>query len=306
MTSQIIPYLDLFLEYLIVERGVSKNTVTAYSQDIKDFALWLNKAPHDAALTDIQSYMQVLHHQSLQTRSIARKLSSLRQFYLFLKGDELIQSNPMLEIELPKIGRSLPKILTEDDIMALVHAAYTKPGPEGLRLVCLLELLYATGLRVSELVSLRFNDIQATLNLTQNPAPLVINGKGNKERLVLISNAGLDALKNYCAVRPFFIKRPQQNQWLFPSSSREGYLTRQRFGQLLKDLAITAGIDHHKVSPHIIRHAFASHMLNRGADLLSLQKLLGHADIATTEIYTHVMGEQLEEALLAYHPLSKG
>ena len=315
-----IRYLETFLEYLAIERGASKNTLEAYTRDIQAFADWLKSIPLEDVLPDtIRDYLKTLQLHHLQPRSIARKISSLRQFYQFLKDEDLMAMNPMLDIELPKLGRSLPKILSEQDIVALVEAAYAKPGPEGIRLVCLLELLYATGLRVSELISLRLNNVMACLNLKQSPAPLIITGKGNKERLVLISEAGLTALHAYLKVRPFFIKGASaassqvpasqipasQVPWLFPSTSQEGYLTRQRFGQLLKELATAAGLSYHQVSPHVIRHAFASHLLSRGADLISLQKLLGHADIATTEIYTHVMAERLEEVVLKYHPLSK-
>jgi integrase/recombinase XerD len=298
-------HLEAFLEYLAIERGAAKNTLEAYRRDIGAFSGWLQSTPLQTATpSTIRDYLKTLQAQHLQPRSIARKISSLRQFYQFLKEEEIMATNPMLDIELPKLGRSLPKILSEADMIALVEAAYAKPGPEGIRLVCLLELLYATGLRVSELLSLRLHDVMACLKLQQSPAPLIITGKGNKERLVLISETGLSALRHYIQVRPTFSKGVTV-PWLFPSTSQEGYLTRQRFGQLLKELAMAAGLPYHRVSPHVIRHAFASHLLGRGADLISLQKLLGHADIATTEIYTHVMADRLEEAVFKYHPLSK-
>tara|TARA_R110002095_G_scaffold114088_4_gene99649 strand:+ start:1634 stop:2548 length:915 start_codon:yes stop_codon:yes gene_type:complete len=298
--------LNIFLEGLAAERGLSQNTLQAYQRDLLDFSALL-KGTDFLSVTpqDIRSYLQHLHSRALDPKTIARRLSALRHFYLFLYEQKEIDENPICDIEMPKIGKSLPKVLTKEEIVALVEAAYHKEGPEGIRLLCLLELLYATGLRVSELVALPCSDIMAALRLDQIPMPLVVRGKGNKERLVLLSTPSVKALKAYLEIRHVF--DPQKNQlgkWLFPSTAKQGYLTRQRFGQLLKELALEAGIPLEKVSPHIIRHAFASHMLNNGADLLSLQKLLGHSDIATTEIYTHLRSDHLEETVLNHHPLS--
>lgn len=299
--------LDLFLEGLTAERGASQNTLTAYNHDLTDFLTFLKKTDLlKANSDDIRSYLQELHKRSLEPRTIARRLSALRHFYSFLQEQRDIKDNPTLDIDMPKIGKSLPKTLSEEEVTTLVNAAYDKDGPEGTRLVCLLELLYATGLRVSELIALPCSDILAALRTDQLPMPLIVRGKGNKERLVLLSKTAVESLKNYLTIRSYFDKNNQKRgQWLFPSTSAQGYLTRQRFGQLLKALALESGIPPSKVSPHIIRHAFASHMLHNGADLLSLQKLLGHSDISTTEIYTHIMGDRLEKTVLDHHPLSK-
>ena len=298
--------LSLFLESLTAERGLSQNTLQAYQHDLLDFLDFLKKESYlSATPSHIRDYLHHLYGRALEPRTIARRLSALRHFYAFLSEENDIKENPTCDIEMPKIGKSLPKTLNEEEILALIEAAYHKEGPEGLRVLCLLELLYATGLRVSELVALPCSDIIAALRRDQIPMPLVVRGKGNKERLVLLSAASVKALKSYLNVRHLFDKEKKDlGKWLFPSTSKQGYLTRQRFGQLLKELALEAGISLDKVSPHIIRHAFASHMLNNGADLLSLQKLLGHSDIATTEIYTHVMGDRLEQTVLEYHPLS--
>ncbi len=300
-------FLTLFLEGLAAERGASQNTLKAYEHDIKDFSESLKTTSLlEARALDIRSYLQELHGRALEPRTIARRLSALRHFYNFLHEQKEIDHNPALDIDMPKVGKSLPQTLSQEDITALVSAAYGKEGPEGARLVCLLELLYATGLRVSELVALPCADIMAALRMDQVPAPLVVKGKGNKERLVLLSKTAIASLKSYLEVRAFFDPHNEKlGKFLFPSTAQQGYLTRQRFGQLLKELAIESGIATSKVSPHIIRHAFASHMLNNGADLLSLQKLLGHSDISTTEIYTHVMGDRLEKTVLEHHPLSR-
>ncbi len=298
--------LNIFLEVLSAERGLSQNTLRAYQRDLLDFLAFLKQDTFRSVTpSHIRSYLEHLHGRALEPGTIARRLSALRHFYQFLYEQKAITENPTCDIEMPKVGKSLPKILSEKEIIALVDAAYNKEGPEGIRLLCLLELLYATGLRVSELVSLPCSDIISALRRDQIPMPLVVRGKGNKERLVLLSSPAVKALKAYLEVRHLFdIEKKNLGKWLFPSTGKQGYLTRQRFGQLLKELALEAGIPLDKVSPHIIRHAFAGHMLNNGADLLSLQKLLGHSDIATTEIYTHVMGERLEKTLTNHHPLS--
>ncbi|HBN21851.1 MAG TPA: recombinase XerD [Holosporales bacterium] len=298
--------LNIFLEGLSAERGLSQNTLQAYQRDLLDFLDFLKKDTFfPVTPSHIRSYLQHLNERALEPRTIARRLSALRHLYQFLYEQKEIPEDPTCDIEMPKIGKALPKVLSEEEVVALVGAAYDKDGPEGIRLLCLLELLYATGLRVSELVALPCSDIISALRQDQIPMPLVVRGKGNKERLVLLSAPAVKALKAYLEIRHLFdTERKALGKWLFPSSAKQGYLTRQRFGQLLKELALEANIPLDKVSPHIIRHAFASHMLNNGADLLSLQKLLGHSDIATTEIYTHVMGDRLEKTLVKHHPLS--
>lgn len=298
--------LETFLEALSAERGLSQNTLQAYQRDLLDFLAFLKKESFlSATPSHIRLYLQELHGRSLEPKTRARRLSALRHFYGFLLEQKEIIDNPTYDIEMPKLGKSLPKTLSEKEVVALIGAAYDKDGPEGVRLVCLLELLYATGLRVSELIALPCSTVIASLRQDQIPLSLVVRGKGNKERLVLLSGTAVGALKNYLTVRSAFDpEKKSLGKWLFPSTGKQGYLTRQRFGQLLKELALDAGLPLNRVSPHIIRHAFASHMLNNGADLLSLQKLLGHSDIATTEIYTHIMGDRLEKTLIKHHPLS--
>jgi integrase/recombinase XerD len=298
--------LELFCEALSVERGCAKNTLEAYRRDLLDFkAFFKHEDLSQATVPDLRAYLKDLDHRQLEGRSIRRRFSALRQFYGFLVEQGVCEKNIAAALEMPRSTKSLPKILSEGDILKLIDAAYAQEGPEGKRLVCFLELLYATGLRVSELMSLPMADVGAALRTDRVPAPLNVVGKGKKERVVLLSQKALEAVRTYLDIRPFFERTGRSTKWLFPSTSKQEYLTRQRLGQLLKQLALEAGIPLGCVSPHVIRHAFATHLLNRGADLLSLQKLLGHSDISTTEIYTHVASERLTQTVFEHHPLSK-
>jgi integrase/recombinase XerD len=232
-------------------------------------------------------------------------LSALRQFYRFLFAEGLRADDPTAKIDSPRQGRALPKILSEDEVGRLLAGAHAAPGVEGLRLAALLELLYATGLRVSELVSLPAGAV------ARDPRVLIVRGKGGKERMIPLSAPAREALGRYRAAlraparragRP---ARGHESKWLFPSRGRSGHLTRQRVAQRLKALAAEVGIDPAKVSPHVLRHAFASHLLDHGADLRSVQKMLGHADISTTQIYTHVLNARLKSLVHEHHPLSR-
>ncbi len=311
MRVPLSPHVDAFLDMLIAERGVSTNTLHAYRRDITDLAAFLhaNGQSVEAATTEqLRSYLQGLANgpgdaPALTGRTVARRLSALRQFYRFMVSEGRRDDDPAAAIDSPKLGRSLPKVLSESDVDLLLAAAARRTGPDGVRLVALLETLYATGLRVSELVGLPLAAIAGDHRV------LTVRGKGGKERLVPLSEPARIALAEYLGVRDQFLvpaRRALQAPFLFPSRrSREGHLTRQRFAQLLKDLANDAGIDPSRVSPHVLRHAFATHMLNRGADLRSVQKMLGHADISTTQIYTHVLSERLNRLVHDHHPLAK-
>ena len=231
-------------------------------------------------------------------RTTARRLSALRQFHKFLFAEGVRSDDPTGQLDSPRLGRPLPKLLAEAEIEALIAAARQMAGPEGKRLVCFVELLYATGLRVSELVAL-------PLGRLRDERFLLVTGKGGKERLVPLSAPARQALADYAAVRGEFLAEGATSRFLFPSRGAEGHLTRRRCGQLLKTLALTAGLDPARVSPHVLRHAFASHLLDHGADLRSVQQMLGHADIATTQIYTHVQGERLRTLVETHHPLAR-
>lgn len=307
------PQIEPFLEMLAAERGAARNTLEAYERDLKAYAGFLSKrggAPETAGVEDIRAFLGRLARAGMAPRTAARRLSALRQFYRFLLSEGLRADDPSAGVDSPRQGRPLPKILSEAEVGRLLdtaHADAEAGGPEALRLTALVELLYASGLRVSELVGLRLAAAQRDQRL------LIVQGKGGKERMVPLSAAARRALAAYLDVRGYFLTTRGKgakaekvaSPWLFPSRAAEGHITRHRVAQLLKDLARQADIDAAKVSPHVLRHAFASHLLDHGADLRSLQKMLGHADISTTQIYTHVLGERLKSLVQEHHPLAR-
>jgi integrase/recombinase XerD len=310
------PLVDSFLDMLTTERGAAVNTRQAYWRDLADFSLYLRdkfkKEIVDATGSEIKTYLDDLGNKihvkgqnkaQIATRTVARRLSALRQFYRFLVSENIRKEDPTSAIESPKQTRTLPKTLSEAEVSLLIKTAASGGGADSVRLVCLLEMLYATGLRVSELVGLPLSSIGEDMQF------LMVAGKGGRERMVPLSEPAQKAIRGYMDVRQQFIAiddKGAQGQWLFPSrTSESGHLTRQRFAQLLKDLAEQAGLESDRVSPHILRHAFATHLLSNGADLRSVQKMLGHADIATTQIYTHIIGEKAKKTVEEKHPLSK-
>lgn len=285
-----------------VERNAAANTHDAYKRDLDDLADALarkGQSVADADAEDLRTYMQRLSGAGFATTTVARRLSAIRQFYRFLCLEGVRSDDPSAALDAPRRGRPLPKILTEDEVDRLLVTVRERGDAEGLRLRVLLEILYASGLRVSELVGLPWPALETGQRF------LVIRGKGDKERLVPLSEPALLALRAYMEVRDQFLQPKQASPWLFPSRGEQGHLTRQRFGQLLKELAILAGLAPSKVSPHVLRHAFASHLLAHGADLRAVQQMLGHADIATTQIYTHVLEERLKNLVQQHHPLAR-
>jgi integrase/recombinase XerD len=293
-------HIEAFLEMLAAERGAAALTRSAYRGDLTDFARFLAGAAIESASTaDLRRYLAHLAKARLAPRSAARRLSALRQFYRFLLLEGRRRDDPTLALDAPRQGRSLPKLVSENEAALLIDAARRRPGAEGLRLVSLLELLYGAGLRVSELVSLPLSATRGDRRF------LVVRGKGDKERLVPLGEAARAALAAYLACRPEFLNQGRASPWLFPSRGAEGHLTRRRCGQLMKELALAAGIDPARLSPHVLRHAFATHLLDHGADLRSVQEMLGHADIATTQIYTHVQGDRLQRLVAEHHPLAR-
>lgn len=293
---------DAFAEMLTAERNVAANTVDAYRRDLKDAADALTGICDlaDAGSDQLRSYLSGAAQQTLKPATAARRLSALRQYFRFLVAEGKRSDDPSAALDAPKRGRLLPKVLSEAEVAAMIDGVARQDKAAALRLHALLELLYATGLRVSELVGL-------PLAAAMRDQPyLVVRGKGSKERLVPLNPPAKAAIAAYLAVRARFLPRSMKaSQWLFPSSGASGHLTRQRFGQLLKEAAIAAGIAPERVSPHVLRHAFATHLLDHGADLRALQKMLGHADIATTQIYTHVATGRLAELVGRAHPLSQ-
>ena len=299
--------LEVFLEMLAAERGAARLTLAAYRNDLLDLAGFLaarGQTLEGADAAALHEYLAAATTRHLAPRTLARRLSAMRQFYRFLLGDGARADDPTAGLDSPRLGRPLPKVLSEAEVERLIGTAAAWPGGEGVRLRCLLELLYATGLRVSELVGLPLAAAQ------RDPRLMLVRGKGGKERLVPLSEPARTALVAWLECRNKSLPKgrqsdPKMARWLFPSRAAEGHLTRQRCGQLLKELALAAGLDPARLSPHVLRHAFASHLLDHGADLRSVQQMLGHADIATTQIYTHVQGERLRRLVESAHPLAR-
>jgi len=296
------PRLEAFLEMLAAERGAARLTLAAYRNDLVDLSGFL--AARGAALDTAEAgalhdYLAAAGTRRLAPRTLARRLSAIRQFYRFLLTDGVRADDPTSGLDTPRLGRPLPKLLSEAEVGRLIATAEAWPDEDGVRLRCVLELLYATGLRISELVTLPLAAAQ------RDPRFMLVRGKGGKERVVPLSPPSRQALADYLACRQAFLPDGRASRFLFPSRGREGHLTRQRCGQLLKELALGADIDPTRLSPHVLRHAFASHLLDHGADLRSVQQMLGHADIATTQIYTHVQGERLRRLVESAHPLAR-
>jgi len=297
-------HLEAFLEMMSAERGAAAHTLDAYRRDLTDFAAHVRSRGRTLGNTtteDVRTHIASLSEAGMKPSTQARRLSALRQFHRFLQDEGVRDDDPSAAIEAPKRTRPLPKVIGEQHMKKLIDAVGALTGPEGARLACIVELLYASGLRISELVTL---PLAAT---TGERRMLLVRGKGGKERLVPLGEPARIALKAYIAERSEFL--PQNNKdraerYLFPSRGAAGHLTRRRVGQLLKELALRAGLDPAKLSPHVLRHAFASHLVAHGADLRSVQQLLGHADISTTQIYTHVQEERLRTLVAEKHPLA--
>lgn len=304
--------IEQFLQMLTAERGAAINTIDAYRRDLEHFERHLEGADvalRDAEPADISAFARAMANEGLAPASRARKLSAVRQLCKFMVAEGWIDEDPAALQSGPKLTRSLPRILSAAEVDRLLERARVRTegfaGRElfrALRLHCLVEMLYATGMRVSELVGLPRSVLKGDSRI------LTIIGKGRRERLVPLNTSARQALDRYLSVgidAEDGLSPTLKTRWLFPSRGEEGHFTRQRLGQELKDLAQEAGIDPERVSPHVLRHAFASHLLDRGADLRAVQQLLGHADISTTEIYTHVLDERLKQLVFNHHPLAK-
>lgn len=296
-------WVDTFLEMMAVERAAAKNTLAAYGRDLADAAAFLGGRGRDLAVAtaeDVEAYFADLGARGLAPATAARRRASVRQFYRFVLGEGWRNDDPSRRVEAPRKGRSLPKVLSRDEMDSLIAAASARDGAQGLRFGCMVELAYASGLRISELTALPL------AALARDPAYLIVKGKGGKERLAPLNETARSAVKAYLSARPVFLpKGDKANPWLFPSRGKAGRLTPRRFAQVLDEAAADAGIEPERVSPHVLRHAFATHLLEGGADLRVVQKLLGHADIATTQIYTHVASDRLREVVATKHPLAK-
>lgn len=287
-------HIEAFLEMLAAERGAARNTLLSYEADLNDFSAFAathRQAPQTASAETLQAYLSHLHSIGLSARTAARRLSALRQFHRFLLREKIRADDPTQLLDSPRLPKSLPKYLSEQEVDALLAAAAVRTGQQGAIARAALEILYATGLRVSELLALPRTALSGDAEI------LLIKGKGGRERIVPLSAAAKDAAATLA-------KTQIAGRFLFPGRNPAQALTRQGFALLLKHIALEAGLDPARVSPHVLRHSFASHMLARGADLRSLQLLLGHADIATTQIYTHVLAERLQRLVEAHHPLA--
>ena len=303
--------VELFLDMQAAERGAGKNTLDAYRNDLADLAAHLRAAGRsvaNASTDDLRGFLGSLAERGFKASSLARRLSAVRQLYRFLYAEGKRPDDPAAVLEGPKRARTLPKILSIAEVDGLLarareHAEDTKQAPaarlRAARLLCLLEVVYATGLRVSELVAL------PATSARRDQKMLVVRGKGGKERLVPLNQAAKRAMAEYLVLRADTGK-DAQSKWLFPSFGETGHLSRQHFARDLKGLGQAAGIAPARLSPHVLRHAFASHLLHNGADLRVVQTLLGHADISTTQIYTHVLEERLKALVRDLHPLADG
>jgi integrase/recombinase XerD len=300
--------VESFLDMMSAERGASQNTLDAYKRDILAFSEDCARAGCDLKTADrdrVRAHLAALSAASIKASSQARKLSALRRFYGFLYSEGIRRDDPCGAVEAPRLSRPLPKILSAAEALKLVEAARegAEESPDRARLLCIVEMLYASGLRISELVALPLATVRTRERFIH------VRGKGGRERLAPVGVAAREALEAYLSMRDSFLPRGKPGltaaRYLFPSRGAESHLTRRRCHQLLKSLAIKAGIDPDRLSPHVLRHAFATHLVEGGADLRSVQTLLGHADIATTQIYTHVAGDRLKRTMEAAHPLAR-
>ena len=318
-------YLENFLDYIIAEKGESNNTLLSYKNDLKDFFEFLKDSKKDILklkLIDLRKYLEYLYKKGFSNSTLLRKTSAIKQFFDFLQLEEVITENPTELLQISKQEENLPKYLTEDEINKIIDLAKKDISNYGIQFYAMIELLYATGLRVSELVELKISDIQKKYRkdgLYTIDDFLIIKGKGGKERFIPINKSAKTALIKYLNLRDYLLG-DKKSEWLWTTKTefskdrkntkvifneKDNHVSRQRFGVYLKNLAIESNIDPDKVFPHSIRHSFATHLLNRGADLRIIQELLGHSDISTTQIYTHIIDDKLKNIVNTLHPLAK-
>ncbi|MFY0597277.1 MAG: site-specific tyrosine recombinase XerD [Cognatishimia sp.] len=304
-----LTWISTFLEAQAAELGASNNTQMAYARDLKGFSEWTETRGQvfsQLNREDIEDYLVYCDNQGLAKSTRARRLSAIKQLYRFAFEEGWRDTNPAIQIKGPGLDKRLPKTLEVEEVDKLIEAARLsgRNKNERTRNICLMELLYATGMRVSELVSMPVSASRG------DPRMLLIKGKGGKERMVPLSSPARAALVAWLEIRDANEEESQRkgkaaSSFLFPSRGKLGHLTRHRFYAMIKEFAVASGVNPDKVTPHTLRHAFATHLLANGADLRSIQTLLGHADVATTEIYTHVLDERLKSLVLESHPLSE-
>ena len=301
--------VSAFLEFLVSVKGVSENTSYNYKCDLQNLSSFLKRRGTRMVETnsdDLRTYIRHLNKKGHKASTVARRISAIRGLYGFLYSDRLVSSDPSLNLDSYKLGRALPKSISEQEIELLSTVARQDETLEGKRTAAMVDILYSSGIRVSELVSLRFHEVDAMLRAREGDVGhIVIKGKGGRERLVLLSDIAMESVCAYLKVRKCFIAQGKtESRWLFPGPRYDNHISRQRVGQLLKLLALNAGVDRDKISPHKFRHSFATHLLNNGSNIVFIQKMLGHVNLSTTQVYTHVAREKLKEAIEEFHPLS--
>ncbi len=301
-------YVEYFFEMLIAERDATQNTILSYRNDINDLHKYLKK--NNIGLlkitqSTIQNFIVNLTENNLNPKTIGRKISAYKQFFLFLVSEGYLKESPISNVIMPKRADSIPKALSSDNISKIIEMISQDKTKEGIRNYALLEILYSTGMRISELVSLEMKSLES-FSKESDTTLLIIKGKGKKERAVILNYMACKALKKYLKIRKQFLLSSVKSNWVFPSISKDNkivHISRQRFGQVLKEIALKCNIDPSIISPHKIRHSFATHMLDNGANLRIVQELLGHSDISSTQIYTKVSGTKAKKLLLDKHPL---
>lgn len=301
--------ISAFLEFLVSVKGVSENTSYNYKCDLQNLSSFLKRRGTRMVETnsdDLRTYIRHLNKKGHKASTVARRISAIRGLYGFLYSDRLVSSDPSLNLDSYKLGRALPKSISEQEIELLSTVARQDETLEGKRTAAMVDILYSSGIRVSELVSLRFHEVDAMLRAREGDVGhIVIKGKGGRERLVLLSDIAMESVCAYLKVRKCFIAQGKtESRWLFPGPRYDNHISRQRVGQLLKLLALNAGVERDKISPHKFRHSFATHLLNNGSNIVFIQKMLGHVNLSTTQVYTHVAREKLKEAIEEFHPLS--
>ncbi|MFK7967863.1 MAG: site-specific tyrosine recombinase XerD [Rickettsiaceae bacterium] len=301
-------FIEQFLEMMLAERGIAKNSLLSYKRDLEDFQEFLKQyklTEAEVKDSDISKFIAELAKSGISARSINRKISTLKTYFIFLISENHTDYNPVLVVDLPRYISKLPEFLSIDDIRILLEYCMRDNSPDGIRLNAMIHLLYASGMRVSELVSVKITDITSGNNFSKIRTSFMIKGKGSKERIIVINEQAQKALMQYLKIRNSFClnKSQKSKSYFFVSSSTVGHMTRQNFALLLKKASLNAGLDPERISPHALRHSFASHLLENGADLRVIQELLGHSDISTTQIYTHVQTAHLKKTLKDFHPL---
>ena len=301
--------IEYFIEMMVAEKSAAKNTLLSYKTDLLDLAKHILSEKvnfNNVSQQEIENYICSLFQRKLTTKSIARKISTIRQFFNFLLSDNFRKDNPALHLIMPKREQNLPSAISQEQISLLIENSYKNDTPTAIRMTAMLEMLYATGMRISELITLKMQSLESKVANKSVLRYVFIKGKGNKERIALLNKHAAIALEKYLSIRNTFLKN-KKSDWLFPSCNKKGeisHLTRQRFGQMLKKLAISCGLEGKLISPHKIRHSFASHMLENGANLRVVQELLGHSDISSTQIYTKVSNKTAEDLVLNKHPVA--